>query len=451
MKSRSRLLLRLQSVALVAVLLALAGFAAWASLTWSTQADWTQGHRNSLSTTTHKLLATLDEPVTISAFVRPDTALSQKEHQLLERYRHADSRIRLRFVNPDTALEELRKLGITTVGELYVSYGKRGEKLDDVSESGISNALLRLARGAEKQVLFVSGHGEASPVGKRNYDLGNFGAALERQGFRIATRNLADDPELGDKVALVVIAGPQLDLLPREVKALEHWLVGGGNLLWLHNPGPLHGLAPLAQALGIQALAGTVVSGASKGFGAEHPTALVVSDYGASAITRGLDLNTLFPDATGFKLLAATGSWTTQPFVQSPRFPASWLMIGGPGKGRVLYRPGTDVPGPVPIAIALTRARPDGNGRQRVAVVGNTNFLANSFLGNGGNLNLGLRLFNWLTGEDHYLDIAPAQAPDRRLALSRVEQGGIGFGFLVFLPLVFLVVALALALRRRRR
>ncbi len=397
-----------------------------------------------------ELLAKLDKPVTISAFVRPDTALARTEHELLERYHRADSRIRLRFVNPDTALEELRKLGITTVGELYVSYGKRGEKLDDVSESGISNALLRLSRGAEKQVVFITGHGEADPLGKRNYDLGNFGATLRRQGFQVATRNLADDSELGGKIALVVIAGPQLDLLPREIVALEHWLAGGGNLLWLHNPGSLHGLAPLAQALGIQTLDGTVVSGASKGFSAEHPTALVISDYGASAITRGFDLNTLFPDATGFKL-AGTGGWKPDVLAQSPRFPASWLMIGGPQAGRVLYRPGTDVPGPVPIAIALTRARAGGNGTQRVVVIGDTNFLANSFLGNGGNLNLGLRLFNWLTDEDRYLDITSAQAPDSRLALSRAEQGGIGFGFLAFLPLVFLAVALVLALRRRRR
>ncbi|MGH8162227.1 MAG: DUF7088 domain-containing protein, partial [Gammaproteobacteria bacterium] len=199
MISPRRLGLRAQSIALVAALLALAGLVAWVSLTWQTQADWTYGQRNSLTATSRKLLATLDKPVTITAFARPGTRIADIEQRLLERYHRADPRIHTRIVNPDTAVAEMRKLGITTVGELYVAYGGHGEKLDTVSESGITNALLRLARGSGKRIVFVTGHGEASPTGKRNYDLGQFGAALQRQGFKVITRNLARSFNPGSK------------------------------------------------------------------------------------------------------------------------------------------------------------------------------------------------------------------------------------------------------------
>ncbi|MGH8162262.1 MAG: DUF4350 domain-containing protein, partial [Gammaproteobacteria bacterium] len=284
------------------------------------------------------------------------------------------------------------------------------------------------------------------PTGKRNYDLGQFGAALQRQGFKVITRNLARSFNPGSKAALVVIAGAQTSFAPSEVATLKQWLAGGGNLLWLRNPGPLHGLAPLAGVFGIKPLDGTIVSTASRGFGVKDPTALVVSGYGPSPITQDFTLNTLFPDATGFEL-GDKSDWKRQVLIESRPFPTSWLMTGGPQNGQVLYRPKQDIPGPLPIAIAFTR----DNGGQRAVVVGDTSFLANSFLGNGGNLNLGLKMINWLTGENRFLDITPARAPDRVLNLSTAEEAGIALGFLALLPFVFLVLAGALAWSRHRR
>ena len=452
MTRRSRLYLRAQSVALVLVLCALAGLTAWASTVWTFQSDWTWGHRNSLTAASRRVLAKLTRPATLTAFVQPGSNLAHRERLLLERYRRADQRIRVRFVNPDTAPGEMKKLGITTTGELYVGYGRRGEKLDDISESGITNALLRLARGTSMRVAFVIGHGESAPAGKRNFDFGHFTNALKKQGFDITTVNLATGGRLGSDTALVVIAGPQTGYLPQEVHALRQWVSRGGDLLWMHDPGPLHGLGPLARALGVKTLDGTVVGTTAHRLGINDPTALVLSHYGRTPVTQGFDLTTLFPDATGFTLRPADAhGWKARTFLHSRRLPASWLMAGTGRPSEAIYRPGTDTPGPIKIGIVLTRPRPQGSGQQRVAVIGNTSFLTNQFLSNGGNLNLGLRLFNWLTGQDRFVDISPVQPPDRTLSLSPAEQLGIGLGFLAGLPLLFLAGAVLMWLRRRRR
>lgn len=444
-----RFWLRLQSAALILVLCIAAGLLAWASTVWHLTSDWTWSQSNSLTPASRKALARLDRPITLTAFVQDSGRLSDFEHHLLDRYRRADPRIRIRFVNPDTALAEIRKLGITTPGEIRVTYGDRGSNLKTISESGVTNALLRLARGHATRVVFVTGHGEADPGGKRNYDLGRLGQVLAQQGFKVVTQNLATHPRLAPGTAFVVIAAAQGNYLPRETQVLEDWIAAGGNLLWLHDPGGLYGLAGLAQALGVKPLGGIVADTDASRFGLDNATWVVLSHYGQSPVTRHFQQNTLFPDATGFNLIPGT-PWRAHGFLQSPRLPKSWLMTGTTRPDAITYRPGVDIPGPITLGYTLTRPRPDGHGQQRAAVVGDSGFLSNQFLGNGGNLSLGLNLFNWLGGEDRYLDITPPQAPDRTLTLSGFEQGVIGIGFLFVLPILLLLVAILVWWRRRR-
>jgi len=444
-----RFWLRLQSAALVLVLCVVAGLLAWASTVWHGTSDWTWSQSNSLTAASRKALGRLDQPITLTAFVQGSGRLSNFEHHLLGRYKRAFPRIHTRFVNPDTALAEIRKLGITVPGEIRVAYGSRGTNIKTISESGITNAVLRLARGNATPVVFISGHGEANPDGKRNYDLGRFGKQLTQQGFKVSTQDLAKHPHLPPDTAFVVIAGAQGNFQPREAGVLENWVRKGGNLLWLHDPGGLNGLAGLAQALGVKPLGGIVVDTNASRFGLDNATWVVLSHYGRSPVTRHFRQNTLFPDATGFNLMPGS-PWRAHGFLQTPRLPKSWLMTGTTTPQTITYRPGVDTPGPITLGFTLTRTRQDGHGQQRVAVVGDSGFLSNQFLGNGGNLSLGLNLFNWLGGEDRYLDITPPRAPDRTLALSGFEQGAIGIGFLFVLPIALLLVAILIWWRRRR-
>jgi len=444
-----RFWLRLQSAALVLVLCAVAGLLAWASTVWHDSADWTWSQGNSLTAASRKALGRFDQPITLTAFVQDSGRLSSFEHHLLGRYKRAFPRIHTRFVNPDTALAEIRKLAITVPGEIRVTYGNRATNLKTISESGITNALLRLARGKATPVVFTTGHGEANPGGKRNYDLGHFGKVLAQQGFDVRTQDLATHPRLAPDTAFVVIAGAQGNFLPREANVLENWVRKGGNLLWLHDPGGLNGLAGLAQALGVKPLNGIVVDTNASRFGLDNATWVVLSRYGQSPVTQHFRQNTLFPDATGFNLMPGS-RWRAHSFLQTPRLPKSWLMTGTTSPQTITYRPGTDTPGPITLGFTLARVRPDGHGQQRIAVVGDSGFLSNQFLGNGGNLSLGLNLFNWLGGEDRYLDITPPQAPDRTLALSGFDQGLIGIGFLFVLPIFLLLVAVVIWWRRRR-
>ena len=100
------------------------------------------------------------------------------------------------------------------------------------------------------------------------------------------------------------------------------------------------------------------------------------------------------------------------------------------------------------LALALTKPRSDG-GQQRVVVVGDGDFLANSFVGNLGNLEFGRRVVEWLASGDALLDISLPAVPDATLELALWQRVTIFVFFGVGLPLALGGNGLLLWWRRR--
>jgi ABC-type uncharacterized transport system involved in gliding motility auxiliary subunit len=88
---------------------------------------------------------------------------------------------------------------------------------------------------------------------------------------------------------------------------------------------------------------------------------------------------------------------------------------------------------------------------QRVAIIGDADFLSNRYLGNGSNLDIGVNLVNWLSHDDRLISISPRPAPDTRLELSRNSQLAIAIFFLLALPLGLLASGMRIWLKRRKR
>jgi ABC-type uncharacterized transport system involved in gliding motility auxiliary subunit len=106
-----------------------------------------------------------------------------------------------------------------------------------------------------------------------------------------------------------------------------------------------------------------------------------------------------------------------------------------------------DTPGPAVIAVALQRNINDRE--QRIVVVGSGAFLANSFAGNGGNIDLGVNMVNWLASEERLITLQPRATRDSNLALSKTHLAIIGIGFLVGLPLLLSAVGGVMWWKRR--
>lgn len=454
-KLKARTLERLQAWLSVALLLICAGLAAWLSVAYEVHFDLTRGHRHTLSRVSLELLDQIEGPVRISAFAREDAALRKRIRELVARYRARKPDIELNFLNPDAVPELTRKLGVSRNGEMIVYYRERSEHVLDPTERRLSNALHALARGGERWIVFLEGHGERKPFGSANHDLGTLGRHLQNRGFTLQTLNLAQTGVVPDNTTVLVIASPQVALLPGEAQAIGKYVEQGGNLIWFADPSPdAHGLGPLAAALGVRLQPGTVVDPASQLFGIDNPAFVVVTAYPATAALEKFAYATVFPYVRSLQIAAPPG-WDARPLLLTGD--QAWLetdRIDGP----VAFDAGRDVKGPLTLGVSLSRPRAGGGpagtsdkAEQRIVVLGDGDFAANTYIGNSGNLDLAVRLLTWLARDDALLNIPTRFVPDRALELPRPLAIALASGFLIFAPLALLGCGLWIWWRRRRR
>jgi len=447
--SRARLWLKWQGYLTALLTVIVAALLAFLSTRYERTFDWTVAKRHTISEASRAVLAGLKEPVTVTAYVTERNPLREQIRFLIDRYQRVKSDINLEFVNPDTAPDRVRNAGIRFDGEMVVSYGNRDKHVESHTEQAISNVLQTLARGAERWVVFVKGHGERDLQGRANHDLGQFGEQIGNRGFKVQPLVLAEAGTIPDNTALLVIAGPQAAWLPAEVKAVEDYVTRSGNLLLLTEPGAQQGLEPLLQQLGVRVQTGTIIDPSTRQRDVDNAAIALVVRYPPHPATENFPFLTVFPLAAGLTT-EAPEDWEAEPLLQTVE--AAWSETGELN-GNVVFDEGKDIRGPLDIGVALTHERGDGKEKrqQRIVVIGDGDFLSNTFLGNSGNLDLGLRLVTWLTGDDELIDIPARTAPDQTLNLSSGATLVIGLGFLFVLPLLLLGSGAAIWFKRRRR
>jgi ABC-type uncharacterized transport system involved in gliding motility auxiliary subunit len=439
---------RLDGLLFYTLLLLAAAALGYLSTRYATSWDWTYAARASIAPQSIAVLHELKQPLQVTSYVDPGSALRATISGFIARYQRYKPDLTLRFIDPATDPAAVRAAGISVDGEMVLRYGDRSLHLTQLSDQSFTDALADLARGGTRLVAFVTGDGERSADGRANADLGSFMAQMAAQGVRALPLNFAQVASVPQNANLVVLASPLAQLAPGATQALVHWLHDGGNLLWLTDPGSEHlGLAPLAKELGIRALPGEIIDPSGAAAGVRDPRVLVVSHYPPDPITRDFALDTAFP---GVVALARTqGNWKYTPLLVSS--PQSYTAAAGVGAAPAYAASAGDLRGPLDFGFALTRLSANPlHTEQRVVVIGDGDFLSNTFLGNGGNAALGTRIFDWLLGDDTLVRLPPRTAPDRHLDIGQRGLNALTLT-LIALPLLLLALASALWLRRRRR
>ena len=414
--------------------------------------DITQSNRNTLTEGSVNVLKQMKGPINITVYVSQDDAYRKTINDFISRYQRAKVDINVEFVNPAEDPKRAQEAGIKAEGELVVEYEKRSEHLIPAYvEQDMTNLLMRLARTSQRVVMYLDGHGEPNLIGLKNNDLGEFGKQLEKKGFKLANPNLTQAQEVPSNAAMLVIASPQIDISEVEANKIKNYIEAGGNVLWmLDDVNNLHGLDEVAQYLGLELTPGVVVDLSSTQYGADAKVAFA-SAYADHPITRNFMLRTLFPQA---RKVDAHDSydlgWKVTKLIDVA--PNGWLETGKADEAP-RFDDKTDLPGPINIAVALERVY--GKKGQRVVVVGNTNFLSNTFVANGGNLDLGVNIVNWLAGDDNLITIQPRPLKDANViipsdAWGRFTAMAVFFGFRLVLPIVLLVAGIVIWWRRRK-
>lgn len=457
--ANSRSQSRINSIVMLLLILCLTGLLAWLSVRYQTQMDWTQSGRHTLSHASQEVLNHIDGPVEITAYARENERLRQAVEKIVGRYQRLKPDIKLDFVNPDTVPDKVRSAGISVNGEMLLRYQGRTEHVKTSTEEEFTNALQRLARGSEFWLRFLDGHGERNPFGKANHDLSIWTTQLESRGFKIQPLNLSDVQLIPGNTKVLVIASPTVDLLPGEIAIIVGYLLRGGNILWLADPGSLHGLEPLADQLSIDFPLGVVIDFAGSLIGIDDPTIVLNTPrlYPDHAVTSGFNYTTFFPTTASINV-RDNEQWNTSSLLISADH--TWLETGVL-EGEVEYNKDSDLIGPLEIGISLEReleraiesesGEASATVQQRIIVIGDGDFLSNTYVGNSGNLDLGIRLINWLSNYDDFISIPIKTVNDAHLELSLLASGIIAFGFILVLPLLFLGTGLTIWWRRKKQ
>lgn len=436
---------RLVSVGWYASLFALTVGAAFLSQTYHWQTDVTRAERNSLTAASRALLGNLPGRIELVAYLSDNDPGRAALRNMVARYRRHKADIDLDFVDPREVPQTVRDLNISPGGELFVHYADRQQRLRHVSEQSLTAALQSMARGADRWLVFVTGHGERDPLDDANHAFGTWGRRLQQSGYRMFQQSLALAAVLPDNTNVLVIASARSAYLPGETALVMDYLNRGGNLLWLVEPNQLGGLTALAEELGLRLVPGTVVDPNAQRLGLPRIDFALAADFAADhPVTRGFRSMGLLPQSAALRTLPS--DWQVTPLLRSNA--DSWSESGDIDTARLDTHAG-EIRGPLDLGVALTRPRRDG-GEQRVAVIGDGDFLSNTYIDNGGNLELGLKLINWLSGDDALIDVQRQPDLDVEVEFSLPLLVGYGLTFLLALP-ALLIGGGTLVWRRRKR
>ncbi len=406
--------------------------------------DMTELSHHTLNPQSIASVELLADPLEVEVFINPHDPQSEAVTDLLGKFQAHKKNLNVTLTDPALDPTRMRSLNVAAGGEIFLHYQNRTQRLTQLSEQSLTLAMQRLVRADTRRVIFTVGHGERTIDGDTNADLSLFAQQLADSGFELDTINISEQTALDANSGTLVIAGPMRRFLANEVVLLLEYISNGGNLIWLTEPASDDGLDAVAVELGIERLPGVVIDVAAQQLQVERPDFAIVNEYSRHPATEGFTTVTLFPQATGLDV-QPDREWQVSALVQSGK--QAWTETGALN-GKVAF--GDDpreVSGPFPLVFALERDK--ANKQQRVIVSGDGDFLADAWVGNGGNRDLGNRLFNWSADDNAMIGISAPTRADAQLNLSRVSMFSLAGVALLLLPGLMFSAATGVWYRRQ--
>jgi len=452
---KKRFKIKLNSALMFGLLIISAVLLAWFTYKNPVEYDWTANGRHSLSDVSLELLAKMPEKIEITSYASKTPLLRPAIKKFIGKYQRHKSNIVLRFVNPDTAPDETRNLGITVDGEIIVRYKGRTEHLKTDNEQVFANTLKRLLRNQERWIAFVEGHDERSALSSAREDLGGWANNLLKEGYRIQPINLLEAKIIPNNTKILVISGPTGDYFANEIETILSYIDNGGNLLWLHDPGSLHKLDKLAEKLSIEFRQGVIIDTVGQEIGIKDPTITFITKslYQAHPITKDFDFVTLFPMAGAIDI-EESELWTIKPILSTGKH--TWNETGEL-KDEIEFNVDTETQGPFILGLSMERdIEKEEDDKlitksQRILVIGDGDFLSNGYFSSNGNGELGGRMINWLSNDDDFILIPSKTVMDAQLKTPFIILGILGVGFLFLIPIILTAVGIFIQFRRKKQ
>ena len=297
-------------------------------------------------------------------------------------------------------------------------------------EAAITSGILEVASDETQKLYFLVGHGEmrlddVNPL----RGLSQLKTFLRERNYDLATLDLTVEDDVPEDADLVVVPSPQAALLPREVEILRRYMSDrSGRMIITIDPGRRHGLNELFYDWGVLAEDLVVVEVGSNARSqggdvivsrfAEHPITDLLLSYQIKALFGQPRPVRMDPAAVGDESLTVTQLIGTSE--------ESWAERDYRDASTAEFDPRRDLKGPIPIATVATRSAGSGLGitisSGRLAVFGNSDFMANNRLRVFGNRTLFFNTLNWALERLQLLNIQTRPLESYQMVLSQKDQ-----------------------------
>ena len=433
----------------------------------SYRVDLTAAKVHSLSDQSLSVLKNLKADVSIKGFFRMGNQSRAAMEDLLKIYAYNSPNIKAEFIDPDKNPGLVKRYDVTQDGTTVFEAGTQSSRITGVTEEDITNALIKVTRARKKVIYFLEGHGEAplSESGDDGYSIAK--TELEKLGYEVKKQNLAMAENFPKDCALLVVPGPQKDILAGELATIQKYIQGGGRVFFMVDPETtIPGLSAFVARYGFKLDNDLVVDTVSKLLGGDDFVP-VVTEYEEHAITRKFAYATFYPYARSVEISETKPEGETLTALAKTSA-NSWAERELNEK-QVKFNKAKDRQGPITLAVvASLKVKPEGipsaeakpgekppeekKGEEkeaRMAVVGDSDFVKNRYYNLSGNGNFFLNIVNWLTEESDLISIQPRTQTPRTIQLTPVEMSFMKLVVLYLLPLAVLALGLFIWVRRR--
>jgi len=456
--------------------------------------DVTSNQQFGLSEQTVQLLSELSNPIEATVFLQIDTAEGaaawrDTQDLLSEFSRRAADDFDFRLIDPVLQPNVAADFGVTQTPAIVIeATGSRRVDIvvgdnpnngpDIFDEQGITTAMLVVNQIRQKQVFFISGHGERNMTSAQGDDEGYVEAALSliRDNYRVSTATLIDLlPQIfsnnrDDFPAALIFVDPQSELvsasgeLRDETDILRQYMLRGGSVIFLFEPNPDPSYGDLLGEFGVAIGAGHLVDATSfvapeanflqitrsnRQFEPPHPITEpidVIYMPGATFIGSTIPDDAIPRTATGEPHLILTGLATTTL--------NSWEELGDEDS----FDLDEDRTGPFHVAIAVEALAPIGFSpqivdgelvRTNIVVIGDADFASDRYFSSAKNGDFLANAVNWAVRDFELISIRSKTKIFRELVLTRSERDFVRWSGWLLMPSLISAIGVWSWWRRR--
>jgi ABC-type uncharacterized transport system involved in gliding motility auxiliary subunit len=423
---------------------------------YSKRWDLTADKTHTLAPETLKTLKSLPTPVTADAFFSQRTPMDSTKSVLEDYAYNSGGKFTYTFINPDQNPVAAQEAGITQDGSVVLHMGSHSQIVtsNPPSEQDMTSALVRLINPGQRNVYFLTGHGEMDPTGtnsSRSYAVAS--RALTSKNYTVKQLNLLTDHQVPSDATVVVVAGPQQPLAAEEIKPLQDYVNKGGALIVMEEPLPVtkFGSSPdpladyLAQKWNIVLGNDIIVDQSSNNL-----AVAVGIGSNSSPITQSLNGTvSVFPTARSVTIKGDSTAESNATVLENTG-QQSWAETDftALANNQVGFDAAKDKAGPVPLAVSTT----DPTQKEHLVVFGDSDFASDTAFSQYGNGDLFVNAVDWAAGQQNVISLTPKQTTNR--VILRPQGYAINLillGTVIVLPGLVLFSGILTWIQRRRR